>query len=167
MSTYWEDCTLQDGLLNLTLNLSSINKISRNQAFSHHSIVFLRRIGHDQTVSPKDDDDGSSPKSQHKLHLNLEHSSTATSAMGLPPTPPDDLDPAAGRTEEDCDDTDSGSEKQRGLLTLAAVGKYDGDKEKARERLSSSPADSGAVSGEENFLQASGATDIRSSPIDS
>ena len=75
----------------------------KENAFSEHYLTLIcviRRIGHDQSVRDTEDKtqeeegDGCSPKSLHKLNQNLEHSSTATSAVGLPPTPPDDLDDA-------------------------------------------------------------------------
>ena len=88
--------------------------------------MIIRRIGHDHSSKPKEEgDDGASPKSVHKLNQNLDHSSTATSAMGLPPTPPDDLEPAAAekRAREKGDgegDTDSGGLFRNGLPLVSS-----------------------------------------------
>ena len=83
--------------------------------------VLLRRIGHDeQSVTPKGEGDGASPKSLHMLNQNLDHSSTATSAMGLPPTPPDDLDPAGRDNEESDCDSGGGGLLRNGLPLLSS-----------------------------------------------
>ena len=85
----------------------------------------IRRIGHDQSSKPKEaGDDGASPKSVHKLNQNLDHSSTATSAMGLPPTPPDDLEPVAEKRAREKGggegDTDSGGLFRNGLPLVSS-----------------------------------------------
>lgn len=127
------------------------------------------RIGHDQSVRDTEDKtqeeegDGCSPKSLHKLNQNLEHSSTATSAVGLPPTPPDDLDDADNGGGGGClfrngnppllsspSSAGSISEKHHGLLASVSVEKYSRTEE----------VDSGAASGGDNFLDTSAAIDF-------